>query len=166
MKTASILTIALIVLCGGTMADASAASLPADSPLLLFRPANRIVGVWDFQVQTFNCDTRVLGPAFRARSMFHVGGTLEDTNNRLQSIRGPAFGVWTYDPHAREYITQSLLYRYKTDGSFAGVNQVERTLKLSRGGNEATSEIKVSILGPNEELLATDCATQEGLRSL
>ena len=80
--------------------------------------------------------------------------------------RGPAFGVWTYDPQARAYLTRSRLYRYNPDGSFAGVNQVERTLKLSRDGDQATSEITVRILGPNEELLATDCASQQGTRSL
>jgi hypothetical protein len=166
MKTANLLIAALISLGVGAVADAQAAPLPANSPLLFWQPANRIVGVWEFQVQTFNCTTGVPGVAFRARSVFNVGGTLEDTNNRPQSTRGPAFGVWTYDPRSREHVTSSRLFRYNADGSSSGVNLVERTLKLSRDGDSATSQIKVSILGPNEELLATDCATQDGVRSL
>ena len=166
MKIANLMILALIAITGGTIADAQAAPLPANSPLLLWQPANRIVGVWEFQVQTFNCTSGVPGPAFRARSVFNAGGTLEDTNNRPQSTRGPAFGVWTYDLRSREHVTSSRLFRYNPDGSSSGVNLVERTLKLSRDGNSATSQIKVSILGPNEELLATDCATQDGVRSL
>ncbi|MEP6634809.1 MAG: hypothetical protein ABJA62_11435 [Luteimonas sp.] len=165
MKITSALTIALIALCGMTV-SASAATLSPDSPWLLLRPASRIVGVWEFQVQTFNCTTRVLGASFRASTVFNVGGTLEDTNNRPQAMRGPAFGIWAYDPQAREYVTQSRLYRYNADGSFAGVNQIRRTLKLSHDANRATSELTASILGPNEEVLSVDCATQDGTRSL
>lgn len=166
MKTATLLIVALIAVGSGASTGVQAAPLPANSPLLMWQPANRIVGVWEFQVQTFNCTTRAPGASFRASSVFNVGGTLEDTNTRPPASRGPAFGVWTYDPQARAYLTRSRLYRYNPDGSFAGVNQVERTLKLSRDGDQATSEITVRILGPNEELLATDCASQQGIRSL
>ena len=164
MKTATLLALALVAF--GTPISDVRAALPAHSPLPWWSPANRIVGVWDFQVQTFHCTTGVPGAAFRARSVFNIGGTLEDTNNRPQTTRGPAFGVWTYDPRAREYVTRSRLFRYNPDGSSSGTNLVERTLKLSRDGDSATSRIKVSILGPNEELLTTDCATQDGTRSL
>lgn len=158
-----LLTALIAFAAAGT--DARATPPSVNSPPL-WHAANRIVGVFEFQVQTFNCTTGVPGASFRASSVFHAGGTLEDTNTRPPASRGPAFGVWTRGAHAREYVTSSRLYRDNPDGSFAGVNQVERTLRLSRDGNRASSDITVRILGPNQELLATDCATQEGMRSL
>ncbi|MFC3551358.1 hypothetical protein ACFOLC_10085 [Lysobacter cavernae] len=162
MNTAPFLAVVLAVLAGATQA----APLPERSPLLLLPPANRIVGVWDFQVHIFSCDTGQTLRRFRASSVFNAGGTMLDTNNTPPTSRGPAFGVWSYDPRARQHVTEMRLYRYHPDGGFAGVNQVRRTLTLSADGDGMAGEFRGQILGPNEEVLANTCGNEVGTRSL
>lgn len=166
MKTASLLTIALIALSGGTIADTHAAPLSAHSPLLLLPPVNRIVGTWEFQVHIFNCDTGQTVARFRAASLFNAGGTFLDTNAAPPSTRGPAFGVWSYDPRTRKYHMDMRFYRYNPDGSFAGATEVRRTATLSRDGNQMSGAFTGQRLAPNEQVLANTCGTDEGTRSL
>lgn len=166
MKTASVLAIALFALSSGAIAAASAGSPPANSTLLLFPPANRIVGTWEYEVHLFACDSGQTRARFRAASVFNAGGTMLDTNNAPPTTRGPAFGVWTYDRRNRNWIVQMRLYRYNPDGSFAGVNEVRRTLTITRDGNQSSGEITAQILGPNEEVLANSCGEEVGTRSL
>ncbi|MBJ6980043.1 hypothetical protein [Luteimonas sp. MC1895] len=166
MKTASALAIALFALSGAVIADASAQSPSASNALLLLPPANRIVGTWEFQVHIFDCDTGQTRVRFRAASVFNAGGTMVDTNNAPPTTRGPAFGVWNYDRRNRNWTAQMRLYRYNPDGSFAGVNEVRRTLTLAPGDDQMTEAFTGQILGPNEEVLAETCGEGEGTRSL
>lgn len=134
--------------------------------MLLLPPVNRIVGTWEFQVHLFNCNTHQTLARFRAASVYNAGGTMLDTNTAPPNTRGPAFGIWTYDPRTGEYITQFRLYRYHPDGSFAGVNEVRGTATLSHDGNQLTGQTTAKILGPNEEVLAESCGSNAGTRSL
>ena len=145
---------------------AAAASLPEHHPRLLLSPANAIVGTWEFQARFFICASGQTLRQLRASSVFNAGGTMLDTNTDPPATRGPAFGTWTYDPQSRRYRAQMRLYRYNPDGSFAGVAQVRRTLRLSADGDTATGTFTGQILGPNEEVLATTCGEETGARSL
>jgi len=162
MKTASLLAIAL----AAASSVAAAESLPAHHPRLLLSPANAIVGTWEFQARLFVCANGQTLQQFRAASVFNAGGTMLDTNTAPPSTRGPAFGIWTYDPQAGHYVAQMRLYRYNPDGSFAGVAEVRRTLTLSSDGDSATGTFTGRLLGPNEEVLALTCGEETGARSL
>lgn len=166
MKAANALAVALIALGSGITTESRAAPVPEHSPLLLLRPANRIVGTWEYQVNVSNCETGQTLFQFRAASVFNAGGTLLDTNSQPPTTRGPAFGVWTYNPRARNWIAEMRLNRYNPDGSFAGVNEVRRTLTISRDGNHTSETFTGKILGLNEEVLVTTCGNSEGVRSL
>lgn len=166
MKISSVLAIALLALTGAVTTGTRAAPVPEHSPLLLLPPVNRIVGTWDYQVHVFACDTGQTLARFRAASVFNAGGTMLDTNTAPPTTRGPAFGVWTYDRRTREYLVRMRLNRYNPDGSFAGVNEVARTLRLSRNGNAVSEHFTAQILGPDEQVLANTCDNGEGTRSL
>lgn len=162
MKTATLLAIALAM----ASPAADAASLPEHHPRLLLSPANRIVGTWEFQARLFACASGQTLAQLRASSVFNAGGTMLDTNTAPPDTRGPAFGTWTYDPAGGHYVARMRLYRYNPDGSFAGVAQVRRTLRLSADGDSATGTFTGQILGPNEEVLAVNCGEETGVRSL
>ncbi|QCO68019.1 hypothetical protein E4582_06015 [Luteimonas yindakuii] len=165
MKTLRPLVIAILMLTAGT-----AATLPdatAASPNLLYPPANRIVGTWEyFDVHVFNCASGQTVTRFRASSVYHVGGTMVDTNTTPPGTRGPAFGIWDYNPRTREYTTHMRLYRYNPDGSFAGANEVVRTATLSRDGNSMSETFRGKFFNPAEQLLFESCGSSEGVRSL
>lgn len=162
MKTATLLAIALAT----ASTAAAAASLPEHHPRLLLSPANAIVGTWEFRARVFACASGQTLRQLRASSVFNAGGTLLDTSTDPPATRGPAFGVWTYDPRSGRHVAQMRLYRYNPDGSFAGAAQVRRTLTLSADGDTATGTFTGRILGPNEEVLAATCGEETGIRSL
>ena len=164
MKTATATLLATALVAASSLA--TAAALPEHHPQLLLSPANTIVGTWEFRARLFVCATGQTLQSIRASSVFNAGGTMLDTNTAPPSTRGPGFGIWTYDPQTRSYAVQMRLYRYNADGSFAGVAQVRRTLRLSASGDSATGTIAGQILGPNEELLASTCGEETGVRAL
>lgn len=167
MKTSHVLAATLFALTAAAPFHASSAPLPANSLALLFPPANRIVGTWDYpQVNLFRCDTGQPLAQFRAASVFNAGGTMLDTNTTPPTTRSPAFGTWTFDLRSREYTVHMRLYRYKPDGSFAGTNQIRRVIKLSADGNQSSETTRSQILGPNDEVLFEACGEGDGVRSL
>ncbi len=128
--------------------------------------ADAIVGVWEFQVNLVSCDTGQTVRRLRAATLFNAGGTLLDTNVAPPSTRGPAFGVWRYEPRSRRYEIDKRFYRYNPDGSFAGVTQIHRSLALDDEGDGMTGTIRTEFLGPNEELQSIGCGTETGTRAL
>ena len=166
MKTTSIPVAALAaaIAFAGT---APAATMPQGHPLLLSAPANRIVGVWEYQVHVFACDTGTTLARFRASTLFNTGGTLVDTNSAPPGTRGPGLGTWTYDPVTRRHVAQMRLYRYDpATGAFIGATQVRRTLAMSADGNRSSGRFTGRLLGPNEEVLMQTCGEETGVRAL
>ena len=133
MKTAPVFITALLLLTG-VFADSQTAA--ASSP-------GSIVGVWEFQVHLFDCQT-----------------------GAPPTSRGPAFGVWRYDASSQTYEVTMRLNRYNLDGSFAGVAEVQRTLRLADGDN-STGEIRGQLYGPDEQPAAPPgCGSEVGTRVL
>ena len=130
-------------------------------------PADRIVGAWEFpDVHVFHCSSGQTLARFRAASLFHAGGTMQDTNTNPPGVRGPALGVWTYDPVSREHRVRMRHFRYNPDGSFAGANEIARTIRLSDDGNRIIETFRGKFLDPAEQVLFESCGSGEGTRSL
>ncbi len=164
MKTAIALAIALSAFAGCAAPDALAGSAQAGSPKPLYPRSDRSVGTWEYEVHLFACDTGQTRARFRAATLFNAGGTLLDTNTSPPATRGPAFGTWRYDRASRSWIANMRFYRYNPDGSYAGANEVQRTLTFD--GDASSGRIVARVLGPNEEPLATSCGEEIGTRSL
>jgi hypothetical protein len=143
MKTATATLLAVALAAASSLATAA---LPEHHPQLLLSPANTIVGTWEFRARLFVCATGQTLQSIRASSVFNAGGTMLDTNTAPPSTRGPGFGIWTYNPLTRSYVVQMRLY--------------------SASGDSATGTIAGQILGPNEELLASTCGEETGVRAL
>lgn len=148
------------------IATAALATLSLPAPAA-GSPAGRIVGAWEFpDVHVFNCNSGQTLARFRAASLFHSGGTMQDTNTNPPGMRGPAFGIWNYDPVSREHLVRMRLYRYNPDGSFAGATEVIRTIRLSEDGNRISETFRGKFLNPAEQVLFESCGSSEGVRSL
>lgn len=163
MKTPSLPAAALAAALALAFVQAQAAT----PSLAGSRAPNRIVGTWEYpDVHVFHCISGQTLARFRAASLYHAGGTMLDTNSSPPGERGPAFGVWTYNPLTGEYVTRMRMYRYNPDGSLAGVNEVTRTARLSQDGNHMTETFRGRILGLAENVLFESCGSGEGMRSL
>lgn len=126
-------------------------------------PANRIVGLWNAQVQLSPCSG---GPSFQIRSInaFNLGGTLVDTAAGPPTSRGPGFGAWIYNHRDRTYSARMHFFRYMPDGSFDGTSDVRREISLSDDGMQASEAIVARNLNPDGTLRVELCGTATGTR--
>ena len=124
--------------------------------------ANRIVGLWDTQVTAGPCGgpPTVVG---RSINVFHAGGTLSATNNLPPTSNGPAFGVWAYQGHGA-YQAHMQFYRFLPDGSFDGVQDIQRSMSLSSDNQSTTETLDVRVLNADGSLRVELCGTASATR--
>jgi hypothetical protein len=117
---------------------------------------NRLVGVWDAQVEVGACAG---GPTrrFRGLNAFHLGGTLTDTNFAPPTSRGPGVGTWVYDRREQVYRVRMTFFRYLADGSFDGVQDVHREITLGADGTTSSEVIYARALNPDDSLRVEQC---------
>lgn len=124
---------------------------------------NRIVGLYTSRVEIGPCAG---GPRQQLRGMnqFHLGGTLTETGSPPPGTRGPGYGVWRYNRATQRYQARMQFLRYLPDGSFDGVSDVHRELRLSADGNVFNDEIVARLLNPDDSLRVELCGTAQGQR--
>jgi hypothetical protein len=128
---------AALLILGTSLAEAGTPATTGATPT----DANRIVGTWAATVRKGPCGGE-LGPPFLATTVFHAGGTLSETNAAPLggipspwglSVRGPAFGTWSYDPRSGTY-TASMRFNWYVNGLYHGYQQIDwANLVLSLG---------------------------------
>jgi hypothetical protein len=124
---------------------------------------NRIVGLYTSRIEIGACAG---GPRQQLSGMnqFHLGGTLTETGSPPPGTRGPGFGVWRYNRATQRYEARMQFLRYLADGSFDGVSDVHRELRLSADGNLYNDAIVARLLNPDDSLRVELCGTAEGRR--
>jgi hypothetical protein len=126
--------------------------------------ADPIEGLWSSQVTVTNCQTGAVMRSFAALNLFARGGTVIDTDSQPPTGHGPGFGVWT-DKGAAQYTSSFQFYRFNTDGSLAGSQQIARTITLAAGGQSFTSDLNVSILDTNGNSIGSACGTETATKA-
>lgn len=118
---------ALLVLLSGTLVQAASPATTGAHAT----PANAIVGTWEAAARVGPCGG-ALGPPFLATTVFHAGGTLTETNAAPlggiptpwgPSVRGPAFGTWSYDAQSDRYVAQ-MRFNWYVGGFYHGYQQI------------------------------------------
>ena len=56
------------------------------------------------------------------------------------------------------------LFRFNTDGSFAGAQNLTRTLTLAADGKSLAGTLAVQVLDPMENILQTTCGVETATR--
>lgn len=125
---------------------------------------NRLVGVWESQVDIGPCTGSGPRRQFRGLNVFNLGGTMVDTNGAAPSTRGPGFGTWLYDAPSKTYRIRMLFYRYLPDGSFDGLSDIHREATLADDAQSFTDEIYVRLLNPDNTLRAEMCGSAAATR--
>lgn len=150
-------------LCLSTIVNAQNPSTQAILEERLQAETNRIVGLYSSRIEIGACAG---GPRQQLRGMnqFHLGGTLTETGSPPPFTRGPGYGVWRYNRATQRYEARMQFLRYLPDGSFDGVSDVHRVLRLSADGNAFQDEIVARLLNPDDSLRVELCGTAEGRR--
>lgn len=133
------------------------------APAALAGPQGNILqGLWDSQVTLTDCNGNTLA-AFRATEMFHAGGTLTSTDNTPPTLHGPGFGTWERLP-GRSYAAPFQFFNFNPDGSFAGVQKIQRTIMVASDGNSYSSVVTFESYDPNGNLLFSGCGSETATR--
>lgn len=148
-----------IGVCGSTSA-ADASGLPASwlpAPL-------RLVGVWDVSVTLRDCVSGQALATFPAMNQYSADGSqLEFGVNMSPAARYPSLGTWRF-AGLHKFASQFSFFRFNPDGSYAGTQEVTRTISLSNDANRFTTVANVQIYDPAHHLLKSGCATEAGTR--
>jgi hypothetical protein len=128
-----------------------------------------IVGTWTTAVTLLNCQSGepVGVPPFPGLATFHDGGTMSEFGvgpGSGPALRSPGHGVWQREPGRQDYSSTFILYRYDSSGGFIGSQKVTSDLELAASGDAYVTKSVVEILGVNNNVIATTCATSSGTR--
>jgi hypothetical protein len=148
MKTCDFLRLAPLLL---TLGAAPVAAGPANSGALGV-PANRIAGLWSSEAGVRPCGTALPLAPVRNTLLFHAGGTVVE-NPRFPpggaanvfgvpgtNQRNQALGTWGYDP-ATDVYWMHLQFDWFVDGIYHGYMTVDREIRLSQDGLEASGPV-------------------------
>ena len=125
--------------------------------------ADPIEGVWESTVTIRDCATAAPLRAFKGLSVLHRGGTASATNSNPPVGSGPAFGTWRATATPATYSATFRLFRF--DGSFAGAQNLTRTLKLEADRNTLTGTISAELLDPSNNVVgAPICGVETAVR--
>ncbi len=144
----------LIQACGGG-GDAVAQSAPDADP---------IEGAWQSAVTIRDCASGAILRTFTGFTVLHRGGTASATNNLPPTSNGPAFGSWKRGSAATSYTTTLRFFRFNADGSFAGAQNLTRSLVMAVDGKSLTGTLSAQVVDPADVVLQTTCGTETALR--
>ena len=144
----------LIQACGGG-SDAVAQSAS---------DADAIEGAWQSAVTIRDCSSGAVLRSFTGFTVLHRGGTASATNNLPPASNGPAYGSWKRGSAPSTYTTTLRFFRFNPDGSFAGAQNLTRTLTLAADGRSLTGTLSSQVVDPAEVVLQTGCGTETATR--
>jgi hypothetical protein len=156
---------ALMVLSiGAALTTASATSLASSQAA-----GRTLVGAWRTVVTLVNCQTGapIGAPPIIGLSTFNRGGTMSEWGigpGSSPALRGPSAGVWQREHGWRDYSFTFIHYRYDASGAFVGSQKVAADAVLAASGDTYEAISAVEILGANDNVVATACATSVGTR--
>jgi hypothetical protein len=145
---------------------ASNANVPDSAQALADQRSERgdIIGVWISEVTLANCATGVTVNQFRGLESFEPDGALMDTNTTPPTSHSQSFGAWWPVWGQRHFGGEMRLFRFNPDGSFAGMNVVERDIVVSHDGRSYTGGGEGHILDPDGNQIMEVCINETGTR--
>jgi hypothetical protein len=118
--------------------------------------------VWDSQVTLTDCNGHTLA-VFRAFEMFNLGGTLTSTDNTPPTLHGPGLGTWQATG-MRTFNAPFQFFNFNPDGSFAGIQKINRQIRLAADGNSYTSIVNFLTYDPDGNLVFSGCGSEIAIR--
>jgi hypothetical protein len=157
------LTMTVVLTLSACLSAHAQAQVARPLPPQFAPPGERIIGLWSSEVDLGPCAG---GPRFQGRGLnnFHAGGTLTEVGSPPPSTRGPSLGVWSFNRGNQRFEARMQFIRYLPDGSFDGITDIHRELRLSFDASQYTDEIVARLLNPDGSLRVELCGTATGTR--
>lgn len=126
--------------------------------------ARAIEGMWDSTVTSRDCTSGTpLGPPFKALILFRRGGSFDVDSTQGRGVFGNIYGLWKQGV-GPAYSANAVHLRFNDDGTFAGLNKIQRSVTLAADAGSFTSTLKVQILDVNGNVLNEVCPTEAAVR--
>ncbi len=162
-STKSLVVTAALAAAIGMSGSASAATA-ANAPASWLPAPLRLVGVWDVSVTLRDCISGQAMATFPAMNHYAADGSqLEFGVNMSPASRYPSLGTWRFTG-MRKFTSEFSFFRFNPDGSYAGTQEVTRTITLSYDADRFTTVTSVAIYDPQHHLVKSGCATEAATR--
>lgn len=123
-----------------------------------------LVGSWDVQVTSRDCQTGAAFFSFPAMTTYHQGGTMQETDlGGPGLVRLPAHGVWERQ-NGRQFTASFRFLNFAPDRTFVGTSVIRSSITLSQSGNEYTSTDTLEVLDANGTVIGGGCGTETATR--
>jgi len=121
-------------------------------------------GAWRLQLTVRDCNTGQALRTFPAVFTFAKGGTATViTTGQLPSLATPGLGAWRHvDGHNYSAVTDAFVF--SPAGVWIQTHRLTRAIEVSNDGNAFTDKVALQILDPNDNVIATGCATSVASR--
>jgi hypothetical protein len=137
-------------------------------------PANRIVGLWSTAGLVGPCGGTPINPV-RNTLLFQAGGTVVENPrfppNGAPNVfgvpgtnqRNQALGTWWYDPATKKY-SMHLRFDWFVDGVYHGYMTIDREIRLSTDGMQASGPVWAARFDANDNQIAQLCGGADSTR--
>jgi hypothetical protein len=126
--------------------------------------ADPIEGAWQSAVTVRDCASGAVLRTFNGLTVLHRGGTASATNSLPPSGNGPAFGTWKRGTAASSYTVTLRFFRFNADGTFAGAQNLTRTVTLAADGKTLSGTLSAQVVDPAETVVQTSCGSETATR--
>ncbi|HEY8586279.1 MAG TPA: hypothetical protein VIL60_06055 [Rhodanobacter sp.] len=139
-----------------SVASASGSKAESKFEMVSGAAAGRIVGTYETSGGVSVCGSTFPPNPVGNTLMFHAGGTVTESPRFAPTgaqgvfglpgvfTRTIGLGTWSYNPITRSY-SMRLRYDFFIDGIYYGFGTVDRDIKLSADGNQASGPVKASV---------------------
>lgn len=145
----------LFILVGGMQTIVAAQSVNARH--------NRIVGVWDVQVNVLNCSTGAQLATFRGLHKYELGGTAQVVPATNPTALSAHVGIWDY-VQDNDYKLAFKMFRFDPAGNNIGWVIVRNNIAISEDATDYAGSGQAETFDSNGNSLMTTCPTFTGTR--
>jgi hypothetical protein len=124
---------------------------------------NRIVGVWDVQVTTFNCSTGATLASFRGLHKYELGGTAQIVPATNPTALSAHVGVWKH-VRGNDYQLAFKMFRFDAAGNNIGWQIVRFDVAINEDATQEAGSGQAEVFDANGNKVATTCPAFTGTR--
>ena len=124
---------------------------------------NRIVGVWDVQVDVLDCTAGTQLASFRGLHKYELGGTAHVVPATNPALLSAHVGIWRH-VHRDNYQLSFKMFRFDGAGNNVGWNVVKFDVAMNQDATAVAGSGQSEVFDSDGNLLATTCPAFTGTR--
>lgn len=145
----------LLILIGGWQTSASAESVHSHD--------NRIVGLWDVQVNNFICGTSVSVASFRGLHKYELGGTAQVVPATNPALLSAHMGIWRH-VEKNKYKLDFKMFTFDADGNNIGWVVIRAKVAINENATGYAGSGQAEVFDADGNKVGMSCPAFTGTR--